>query len=224
MTKGEDSKGELNLSDKSVEVNSPRAMMDLADTLKQFVGEQKLFTIIKHKAYVHAEGWQFVYGAMGIVPIIRSVERVETGDDKEYKYKAVVELKLLSNNEIVGAGVAFCSNKEPKKTSFEEYAVASMAQTRAISKAGRLGFGWLMKVAGYQATPAEEVDEDNSGGSAKKEEPIDMAKVDEVRTDVEKAKTFDEISKAMLKLNPQEKQLVLESANDRIQAITEEGV
>lgn len=224
MAKSEGSKGELNLTENVVEVSSPKGMMDFAKTLKKFIADEKLFTVISSKAYVHVEGWQFVYGAMGIVPIIKSVDRIETDDPKEVKYKAFVELKRVSNGEIVGAGVAFCSNKESKKRSFEEYAVASMAQTRAISKAGRLGFGWLMKVAGYEATPAEEMEEDMASGGkpAATEEPADMNKVDSARESIKKAKTFDDMSSIMASLNPEEKQLVMEAANDRMREITEE--
>ena len=44
------------------------------------------------------------------------------------------------------------------KRSFDEYAICSMAQTRAVGKAYRLLIGWLMKSAGYEATPLEEMD------------------------------------------------------------------
>ena len=33
----------------------------------------------------------------------------------------------------------------------------SMAQTRALGKAYRMALGWIMKMAGYEATPAEEM-------------------------------------------------------------------
>src|SRR6185369_14512327 len=44
------------------------------------------------------------------------------------------------------------------KRRFDEYAIASMAQTRAIGKGFRNLLGWLMKAAGVEATPAEEMD------------------------------------------------------------------
>ena len=59
--------------------------------------------------------------------------------------------------------MAICTNKEPGKTNFDEYAVASMAQTRAVGKAFRLKIGWLLKIAGYETTPAEEMDTVLSG-------------------------------------------------------------
>jgi len=39
----------------------------------------------------------------------------------------------------------------------EEFAIKSMAQTRALGKALRLPLGWIVSLAGYKATPAEEM-------------------------------------------------------------------
>lgn len=145
-------------ADRPVEINSPRHLIAFAETLKRFIAERKLYTTIGGKAYVHVEAWQFAGAAMGIVPVVTGSERVPTNDPDEIKYRASVELHRIDNDQIVGAGVAYSSNKEGRKRNFEEYAVASMAQTRAVSKAFRNVFGWLMKVSGYEATPAEEMD------------------------------------------------------------------
>jgi hypothetical protein len=40
----------------------------------------------------------------------------------------------------------------------DDYAKRSMAATRATSKACRLAFSWIMTLAGYEATPAEEIE------------------------------------------------------------------
>jgi hypothetical protein len=58
----------------------------------------------------------------------------------------------------MGRGIAICSNKEAIKRNFEEYAIASMAQTRAEGKAYRMLLSWLISAAGYETTPAEEAD------------------------------------------------------------------
>ena len=55
-------------------------------------------------------------------------------------------------------GVAICSNKEANKRQWDEYAICSMAQTRATGKAFRNLLSWIMKAAGFEATPAEEMD------------------------------------------------------------------
>lgn len=148
----------LAVADQPVAINSPRRLISFAETLKRFIAERELYTTIGGKAYVHVEAWQFAGAAMGIVPVVTSSDRIQTKDPDEIKYRASVELHRLDNNQIVGAGVAYSSSKESRKRNFEEYAIASMAQTRAVSKAFRNVFGWLMKVSGYEATPAEEMD------------------------------------------------------------------
>lgn len=142
-----------------VNINSPKAMATFAKELKGFVVQHELYTPIKAKNYVHVEGWQFAGASMGIFPVIKSLERIDTDDKTEVKYRAEVELKKLGDDTVVGYGIAICSNKEQKKKSFDEYAIASMAQTRAIGKAFRMTIGWVMKLAGYEATPAEEADD-----------------------------------------------------------------
>ena len=90
------------------------------------------------------------------MPVVESVK--DLSDENTIRYRAKVNIKRLDTQEIIGSGIAICTNKEKGKQYFEEYAIASMAQTRAIGKAYRNAFGWLMKLAGYEATPAEEMD------------------------------------------------------------------
>ena len=139
-----------------VELNSPSDIMGFATHLKELIVQNKLFTNIKGKNYVNVEGWQIAGAFTGTYPIVEKVEQLPTPSG-EYKYRAEVSLRNEQDN-IVGYGVALCSNKEKGKKDFDEYAVASMAQTRAVGKAYRMKIGWLLKVAGYETTPAEEMD------------------------------------------------------------------
>jgi hypothetical protein len=76
----------------------------------------------------------------------------------EIKYMAKCEVRNINTGQLVATGVAICSNFEHSKKRFDEYAILSMAQTRAIGKAYRNLLAWLMKAAGFEATPAEEMD------------------------------------------------------------------
>lgn len=126
----------------------------VADSLKKFVVEQKLYTNIQGKNYAHVEAWQFAGASLGVLPIITKLESLP---DVEY-IRYCAEVKLIDRNQnIVGYGVAICSNSERGREKQDEYVIASMAQTRAIGKAYRNGFGWLMKLAGYEPTPSEEM-------------------------------------------------------------------
>lgn len=138
-----------------VNLASPQDILKFATNLKEMIVKNKLFTNIKGKNYVNVEGWQIAGAFTGTFPIVEKVENLSEGT--YYKYRAEVTLRDQDNN-IVGSGMAICTNREAGKKAFDEYAVASMAQTRAVGKAFRMKIGWLLKVAGYETTPAEEMD------------------------------------------------------------------
>lgn len=138
-----------------IELTNPNNILEFATNLKQLIVQNKLYTDIRGKNYVNVEGWQIAGAFTGTFPIVEKVENLSDGDT--YKYRAEVTLRDKDNN-VVGSGMAICTNKEQGKKNFDEYAVASMAQTRAVGKAFRMKIGWLLKVAGYETTPAEEME------------------------------------------------------------------
>lgn len=146
---------EIATKTEQVELTNPNAILDFATQLKSLIVENQLYTDIKGKNYVNVEGWQIAGAFTGTFPVVEKVEDLSTGTG--YKYRAEVSLRN-NDGQLVGYGVAICTNKEKGKERFDEYAVASMAQTRAIGKAYRMKIGWLLKVAGYETTPAEEMD------------------------------------------------------------------
>lgn len=129
----------------------------LGDELTKFLKDNELIVDIAGKKYVPVEGWQFTGMQLGLTEVVISCDPVPT--EGEIKYKAVVEV-INQNGTVISRGFAWCSNKESKKKSFEEYAIASMAQTRAIGKAYRNILSWVLKMSGYEATPLEEIDRD----------------------------------------------------------------
>jgi len=76
-----------------------------------------------------------------------------------FTYECSAVIQKPNGNQIHGNGFATCSNLEVAKSSWDEYSVLSMAQTRAISKAYRNLFGYVMSAAGYEPTPAEEMED-----------------------------------------------------------------
>jgi hypothetical protein len=130
--------------------------LSLATDLAKFIRENKLTHNVQGKEYVNVEGWQYAGSRLGIVPIVDQV--LDMSHDGEIKYNARVSLFDLRSQQTVGAGFAVCSNKENGKKFYAEYAIASMAQTRAIGKAYRNILAWIIRAAGYEPTPAEEMD------------------------------------------------------------------
>ena len=132
------------------------SLLSLSNELASLIKEKKLSTNIQNKQFVNVEGWGYAGAAIGLIPIITEVK--DLSKENETKYWATCEVRNIATGQVVSIGHAICSNKERTKRSFDEYAICSMAQTRAEGKAYRLLLGWLMKAAGFEATPAEEMD------------------------------------------------------------------
>jgi hypothetical protein len=132
------------------------SLLSLSNELASLIKEKKLSTNIQGKQFVNVEGWGYAGAAIGLIPIITEVK--DLSKENEVKYWATCEVRNITTNQVVSIGHAICSNKERTKRTFDEYAICSMAQTRAEGKAYRLLLGWLMKAAGFEGTPAEEVD------------------------------------------------------------------
>lgn len=146
---------ELSKKTENISLANPQAVIEFANDLKQLIIENRLYANIKNKNYVVVEGWQIAGAFTGLYPVVENVECISS--TPIIKYRSEVSLRDKDGNK-VGYGVAICSNKEAGKQNFDEYAIASMAQTRAVGKAFRLKIGWLLKIAGYETTPAEEMD------------------------------------------------------------------
>lgn len=126
----------------------------LGKMMKKIITENGYYTVIGKTNYVNVEGWTIAGAFAGLNCIIEEVK--DLSNDKEIKWSAKAVI-YNRKGQAVGIGYAVCSNKEAKKKTFDEYAVLSMAQTRAIGKAYRNKIGWIMKLAGYETTPAEEM-------------------------------------------------------------------
>ena len=163
---------EMQLTNPSYELINKDSMLKLSTELSQLIKEKGLSSNIQGKQFVNVEGWQFAGASLGLMPIITIT--TDLSKDDEIKYMATCEVRNITSGQLVATGIALCSNKEKTKRFFDEYAILSMAQTRAIGKAYRNLLAWLMKAAGFEATPAEEMD------FAKDEAPIKKPKVVEV--------------------------------------------
>jgi hypothetical protein len=138
--------------------------------------------------HVDVEGWQTLGTLLGCVPILRyarptrdpatgEVERVHytarvehyegkgqqrrlarvtTYDVNGYSWEAAVD--VVRNGTVVGSGESMCSRNEARWGRADDYAVKSMAITRATSRAYKQAAGWVVALAGYETAPSAEVD------------------------------------------------------------------
>jgi len=108
---------------------------------------------IRGKQYPKIEWWTTVSASLGLFP--RTVYAKRLDRDDEVAYEARVEVHR--NGVVIAAGEAMCSNREERWSRADEYAIKSMAITRASGKAYRIPLSFLAVMAGLEATPAEEV-------------------------------------------------------------------
>lgn len=134
-------------------LEKPSDVVSMANVLKKHIVSNNLYTVIANKNYVHVDGWQFAGFLCGLNAMVDKVKNLS--NEKETKWSAIA--KIYSGEKLVSTGFAMCSNNETRKRTFDEYAILSMAQTRAIGKAFRNKIGWVMKLAGYESTPSEEM-------------------------------------------------------------------
>lgn len=147
---------ELQKTNPSYELINKDSMLQLSNELSKLIREKGLSSNIQGKQFVNVEGWQFAGASLGLMPII--TETKDLSNETTIKYMATCEVRNINTGAVVATGIALCSNAEKTKRYFDEYAILSMAQTRAIGKAYRNLLAWLMKAAGFEATPAEEMD------------------------------------------------------------------
>lgn len=126
-----------------------------ANALAPVIEDRKLFTLISGKRHVRCEGWTTLAMMLGVTP-----HEVNVVEGPEGTFTATVELRRLSDGSAVSRASAECGTDEPTWRSRSRNARRSMALTRATGKACRLAFSWIMALAGYEATPAEEMTHD----------------------------------------------------------------
>ena len=139
----------------TVQATSPADVVnrasEIATVLAKVINDRKLFTVINSKKYVQVDGWNTLGAMIGVLPRETKSEKIENG------YLAFVELVRTTDEMIIGGASAICTREEKNWSKRDEYAIKSMATTRATGKAYRLGFSWIMNLAGYESTPAEEM-------------------------------------------------------------------
>ena len=137
-------------------VGMTRRMTAIADAMKDAVERRGMTTEISGRKYVLAEGWSLVGAMVGVFPQPREVEEIRE-DGVLVGFRATVDL-VNRDGGVVGGAVALCTISEDRWAGRDWNQIASMAQTRATAKAYRQTLGFIMPMAGYAATPAEEMD------------------------------------------------------------------
>lgn len=171
---------------------------NIADAVSDIVEKQKLYDVIKDKKYVRCEGWTTMGAMLGLFPQIVEVREEKIDDKGNKKYIAVCEVRTL-DGRLVSRAESECSSLEKKKIGQEDYALRSMAETRAVSKAFRICLSWVMTLAGYEPTPAEEVSEEMFNNKVIEQKVVETPVVEQVNLNVDnKSKKITEKQRKLL--------------------------
>jgi hypothetical protein len=123
----------------------------IAEALKKVLVDKGMIKRIGQSEHVKVEGWQTLGAMVGVVPVITWTRKIDRG------WEARCEARTL-DERVVGAGEAECLKDEDNWKDSDDFAIRSMAQTRATSKALSGPLRFVVTLAGYAATPAEEMD------------------------------------------------------------------
>lgn len=110
--------------------------------------------------YLEFEDWQTVARFYQLTVKVVSTNLIEIDEIKGFEAKAVV-IDNRSGMEI-SAAESMCMNDEKNWKMKPFFQLRSMAQTRACAKALRNVLAWVVVLAGYKPTPAEEMSEVNN--------------------------------------------------------------
>ena len=116
----------------------------------------------KEAEYVMVEGWEVLGTFLGIVPVTTTIAEIKNDKNRIVGYRARATLyqnPIVQNDEIVGGTVIARAEAQANRDGFQKdlFAIESMAQTRALGKAYRMGLSWIMKMAGFEGTFAEDM-------------------------------------------------------------------
>lgn len=126
-----------------------------AQALTTVISQKKKPVIMNGEQYLEFEDWQTVgqfYGYM-----VSTGEAMLVEIDGVKGAKATAKLVNFHSGEILGGAESYCMRDEPNWKVKPWFQLASMAQTRAGAKALRNRLAWVVVLAGYRPTPAEEI-------------------------------------------------------------------
>lgn len=133
-------------------VANTKLLQTKALQLQEFCKHYNLAPQIGDKFHIMLEGWQYLGYLCQIRGAQNGVEPVEAVNG----FKGYAELVDINGVRVAHAE-AFCTRDEGKWKGRPGHALASMANTRAQSKAWRMLIGFIPLMAGFSPTPWEEM-------------------------------------------------------------------
>ena len=131
-----------------------------AKALQQIIESKPKKVVLNGKTYLQFEDWQTLGRFYGVTAVGKEATYVEFGEGRNLArgFEATAEALLVSTNQVISSASAMCLDDETNWSGKPLFQLKSMAQTRACAKALRNVLAWVVVMAGYAPTPAEEVE------------------------------------------------------------------
>lgn len=155
---------------------APQKVLDearlAAAALQDVISKKKKPVIMNGEQYLEFEDWQTLGRFYGVTARVRDTHPLNMGSAQGFEATAEA---VRADGMVISAADAMCMNDEEKwgmrpKYEWQDgervkvgevqtpfYQLRSMAQTRACAKALRNVLAWVVVLAGYKPTPAEEM-------------------------------------------------------------------
>jgi len=131
-----------------------------AKALKGIIERKPEKVIINGEQYLEFEDWQTIARFFNTTVGTERTEKIVDDEGNLIGYNATAVVYNPQGIKI-GSAEASCLRDEKNWKDKPEFQLKSMAQTRACAKALRNIFGWVVVLAGYKTTPAEELNDRN---------------------------------------------------------------
>lgn len=143
---------DANLFRKTDPVEALEEATRVAGALANVVKQGGMIDKVSGKDYVKVEGWRTLGAILGVSPQEVDMREIENG------WQCTVEA-ITADGRVVGRATSSCTRDEGRWKNAKTFELQGMASTRATSRALRAPLGFVMQLAGFQATSAEEMSE-----------------------------------------------------------------
>ncbi len=167
-----------------VVLGNPKHMLkqaqEVADLLMEVVAKQNLFMKIGKSTHIYVTAWQFLAHFYGISAKVTSVEPYIDEMTGAAGFKATADAIMMTTGMVISSGSAICLNTEANWSTRPKYEwksvpgvgntkvqvgeehvpsfqLYSMASTRAVGKVLSNVLRFVVMLAGFDPTPAEEM-------------------------------------------------------------------
>ena len=183
-----------------------------AQALRDVIERKPQKVVINGKTFLQFEDWQTLGRFYGVTAAARVTNYLEQGRVRGYECHAEA---IRADGQVISAAQAMCMDDESKWSDKPLYQLRSMAQTRAQAKALRNVLAWVVVMAGYAPTPAEEMDSNGNGrgraiASRVEYTPMNPDRVRKLCFDIANASNINELRGRYLSAGNEAKK-----ANDR---------